>query len=154
MHDRPSAEFQEGASCIGTKTSDWCGASKGLGLARCVLAKCFLGKGIKLPRFSVSFDLAVPNLPVKLQEPLSKLRQLLRREFLDLAFNSPDLAHFTYLRVSIPPAHPVRLNRAVQRRAVPTSYGFPNNAGAGVLLRLSGGAMRRPLQPVAHIRRS
>ena len=64
-----------------------------------MLAKCFLGKGIKFSRFSVSFDLAVPNLPVKLQEPLSKLRQLLRREFLDLAFNLTLLISRTYASV-------------------------------------------------------
>src|SRR3990172_7975958 len=96
-HDRLSAEFPEGASYIVTRSWEWCGASKGLGLARRVLAKCFFGKGIKLPGFSVSFDLAVPNLPVELQEPLAKLRELLRRKVLDLAFNSLDLAHFTHL---------------------------------------------------------
>ena len=94
---------------MGTRSSEWRGASKGLGLARRVLAKCFFGKGIKLPGFSVSFDLAIPNLPVELQEPVTKLRELLRRKVLDLTFNSLDLAHLTYLCISMPAAYHVRL---------------------------------------------
>src|SRR3972149_338761 len=106
MHDRLSAEFPEGASYIVTRSSEWRGASKGLGLARRVLAKCFFGKGIKLPGFSVSFDLAVPNLPVELQEPLAKIRELLRRKVLARAFNSLALALSPPLPHHYPPPPP------------------------------------------------
>jgi hypothetical protein len=70
------------------------GVSNGFGFAGCVR---FIRESIELPSLNVALDLTIPRLPVKRQEPVSKLCKLLRRQSLDLVLDSFNFAHDTSL---------------------------------------------------------
>jgi hypothetical protein len=58
-----------------------------------VIAKGFIGKGVELPGFYASLDLAIPCSCIKLSEPVSKLREFLRRETGDFLLDGFEFAH-------------------------------------------------------------
>ena len=63
------------------------------GLASRVIAKGLGGKIVEAARGSITLDLAIPGRPVVLQKPGAKLRELVRRERLDVLLDLLDLAH-------------------------------------------------------------
>jgi hypothetical protein len=58
-----------------------------------VVTKGLLSKVIQPARLDITLELAVPGGPVILKKPGAKLRQLVRRERLDLLLDLLDLAH-------------------------------------------------------------
>ena len=63
------------------------------GLASCVITKGLGGKIVEAAQGSITLDLAIPGRPVVLQKPGAKLRELVRRERLDVLLDLLDRAH-------------------------------------------------------------
>src|SRR5574340_119047 len=86
---------------------------------RPVVPQRILGQSIQLPSLNVSLKLAVPDLSIKSGEPLAQLRQLLPREFFDLALDDFQFAHelpqlLKYIRAAL---HRTRRGLALEKSA-------------------------------------
>ena len=69
------------------------GESERLGLASGVVVKRLLRQSIKSSRANILLDLAIPDRPVELEEPGSKLRKLFLGKRPNLLLDLLDLAH-------------------------------------------------------------
>src|SRR5262249_8092295 len=90
---RRAREFPAAETDTAPRSQETRDGSEGRGLAGVVVPKRLRPQVIEAARLSITLDLTVPERPVVFQEPCAKLRQLFRRERLDVLLDLFDLAH-------------------------------------------------------------
>ena len=99
-----------------------------------MVSQCLLHQAIQLSGFRVTLDLAIPLIPVLLEEPVPQLRKLIRAEFRDLLLKLFDFCHAslqnTLPGIFLPPSNGPTLTGA-DRNAMKYSSGR-NCAAIGV----------------------
>lgn len=87
-----------------------------------------LGKRVELSGSDLCFELTVPRLGVKRDEPFPQLRHLFRREALDLAFNLLNFAH----AASIPHRYLLTANDRDEQRVSASSDNRADKASVSI----------------------